>query len=131
MNSNYVIKSIKVVSLLLLVMMLGGINSFAAGDSAKGKESYNQICAMCHGETGKGDGVAAASLDPKHRDLSSGEYVSTLTDEYIFKVIKEGGESVGKSNLMPAWGAVLSDDKIWDVIAYLRADICECQHKAK
>ena len=131
MNSNYVIKSIKVVSLLLLVMMLGGINSFAAGDSAKGKESYNQICAMCHGETGKGDGVAAASLDPKPRDLSSGEYVSTLTDEYIFKVIKEGGESVGKSNLMPAWGAVLSDDKIWDVVAYLRADICNCQHKAK
>ncbi|MCH8177936.1 MAG: c-type cytochrome [Proteobacteria bacterium] len=131
MNSNYVIKSIKVVSLLLLVMMLGGINSFATGDSAKGKESYNQICAMCHGETGKGDGVAAASLDPKPRDLSSGEYVSTLTDEHIFKVIKEGGESVGKSNLMPAWGAVLSDDKIWDVIAYLRADICECQHKAK
>ena len=131
MNSNYVIKSIKVVSLLLLVMMLGGINSFAAGDSAKGKESYNQICAMCHGETGKGDGVAAASLDPKPRDLSSGEYVSTLTDEYIFKVIKEGGESVGKSNLMPAWGAVLSDDKIWDVVAYLRFDICKCQHKAK
>lgn len=131
MNSNYVRKSIKVVSLLLLVMMLGGINSFAAGDSAKGKESYNQICAMCHGETGKGDGVAAASLDPKPRDLSSGEYVSTLTDEYIFKVIKEGGESVGKSNLMPAWGAVLSDDKIWDVVAYLRFDICKCQHKAK
>ena len=131
MNSNYVIKSIKVVSLLLLVMMLGGINSFAAGDSAKGKESYNQICAMCHGETGKGDGVAAASLDPKPRDLSSGEYVSTLTDEHIFKVIKEGGESVGKSNLMPAWGAVLSDDKIWDVVAYLRFDICKCQHKAK
>lgn len=131
MNSNYVRKSIKVVSLLLLVMMLGGINSFAAGDSAKGKESYNQICAMCHGETGKGDGVAAASLDPKPRDLSSGEYVSTLTDEHIFKVIKEGGESVGKSNLMPAWGAVLSDDKIWDVVAYLRFDICKCQHKAK
>lgn len=131
MNSNYVRKSIKVVSLLLLVMMLGGINSFAAGDSAKGKESYNQICAMCHGDTGKGDGVAAASLDPKPRDLSSGEYVSTLTDEHIFKVIKEGGESVGKSNLMPAWGAVLSDDKIWDVIAYLRDDICKCQHKAK
>lgn len=131
MNSNYVRKSIKVVSLLLLVMMLGGINSFAAGDSAKGKESYNQICAMCHGETGKGDGVAAASLDPKPRDLSSGEYVSTLTDEHIFKVIKEGGESVGKSNLMPAWGAVLSDDKIWDVVAYLRADICKCQPKAK
>lgn len=131
MNSNYVRKSIKVVSLLLLVMMLGGINSFAAGDSAKGKESYNQICAMCHGETGKGDGVAAASLDPKPRDLSSGEYVSTLTDEHIFNVIKEGGESVGKSNLMPAWGAVLSDDKIWDVVAYLRADICNCQPKAK
>jgi len=131
MNSNYVIKSIIVVSLLLLVMMLGGINSFAAGDSAKGKESFNQICAMCHGETGKGDGVASASLDPKPRDLSSGEYVSTLTDEHIFKVIKEGGESVGKSNLMPAWGAVLSDDKIWDVVAYLRADICKCQPKAK
>jgi mono/diheme cytochrome c family protein len=131
MNSNYVRKSIKVVPLLLLVMMLGGINSFAAGDSAKGKESFNTTCAMCHGETGKGDGVASASLDPKPRDLSSGEYVSTLTDEHIFKVIKEGGASVGKSYLMPAWGAVLSDDKIWDVIAHLRTDICKCQHKAK
>jgi cytochrome c oxidase cbb3-type subunit 3 len=131
MNSNCVRDGIKVISLFIVAIMLYSINSFAAGDAAKGKESYNQICASCHGETGKGDGVAAAALDPKPRDLSDAEYVSTLSDEHLFKVIKEGGASVEKSPLMPAWGGVLSDDKIWDVIAYLRADICKCQHKAK
>ncbi len=124
-------QSIKVFSVFVFVMMLGSLSSFAAGDSAKGKESYDQICASCHGAGGKGDGVAAAALDPKPRDLSSAEYVSTLSDEHIFKVIKEGGAAVGKSPLMPAWGGVLSDDKIWDVIAFIRGDICKCQHKAQ
>ena len=131
MNSNRIRESIKVVCLSLLVMMLFHISSFAAGDAAKGKESFNQICASCHGESGAGDGVAAAALDPKPRDLSDGAYVSTLTDEHLFKVIKEGGASVGKAPLMPAWGGVLSDDKIWDVIAYIRTDLCKCQHKAE
>lgn len=131
MNHKRIRDSIKVFSFFLFMIMLLNTGSFAAGDAAKGKESFDQICASCHGATGKGDGVAAASLDPKPRDLSDGNYVSTLSDEHLLKVIKEGGTSVGKSPLMPAWGAVLSDDQIGNVITFLRTDICKCTHKAE
>ena len=35
------------------------------GDAVKGGEKYKIFCVACHGPTGKGDGVAAAALDPK------------------------------------------------------------------
>lgn len=101
------------------------------GDPAAGKEKFQQICASCHGAKGKGDGVAAAALDPKPRDLSDAAYVSGLTDDHIFKTVKEGGAAVGKSALMPAWGGTLSDEDIKNVIAYIRQDICKCQYKGK
>jgi len=119
---------------LIAVLTIGGsllADAAGKGDPAKGREKYNQICASCHGPLGKGDGPAAAALDPKPRDLSDAKYVSTISDEQIFKTVKEGGAAVGKSPLMPAWGGVLSDNDIWNVIAYLRQDICKCQYKGK
>jgi len=119
---------------LIVVLAIGGsllADAAGKGDPAKGKEKYTQICASCHGQGGKGDGPAAAALDPKPRNLSDPKYVSTLSDEQIFKTVKEGGAAVGKSPLMPAWGGVLSDNDIWNVIAYLRQDICKCQYKGK
>ncbi len=97
------------------------------GDSVAGKQSYNTICASCHGETGKGDGIAAAALDPKPRDLSDASYLSELTDEYLSNVIGNGGVSVGKSAMMPAWGGVLGEQGVWNVIAYIREEICKCE----
>ena len=95
---------------LIVVLAIGGTllaDAAGKGDPAKGREKYNQICASCHGPLGKGDGPAAAALDPKPRDLSDAKYVSTISDEQIFKTVKEGGAAVGKSPLMPAWGGVL------------------------
>lgn len=106
-------------------------NAAGKGDPAKGKEKFNQICASCHGPTGHGDGPAAAALNPKPRNLSDAKYVSTISDDQLFKTIKEGGSAVGKSALMPPWGSVLSDADIQNVIAYLRQDICKCQYKKK
>lgn len=101
----------------------------SAGDAAKGKEKYDSFCATCHGPTGMGDGVAAAALDPKPRDLSDAAYVSGLTNDYLKKVISGGGASVGKSNLMPPWEGILNSNEIQDVIAYIRKDICKCEAK--
>lgn len=101
------------------------------GDAAKGKEVFQNTCASCHGPEGKGDGVAAAALDPKPRDLSDAAYVSTLSNEHIYKVISEGGASVGLSPMMAAWGGVLSEQDIWNVIAYIRQDLCKCQYEKK
>jgi len=48
--------------------------------------------------------------------------MDTLTDEHIFKVIKEGGASVGLSAMMAPWGAILkTDEAVHDVAAYVRS----------
>ena len=93
-----------------------------SGDTEKGKVTFKLYCATCHGDTGKGDGLASAALNPKPRDLTDKEYMATLSDEHIYKVIKDGGASVGKSALMTAWGALLKEDqKIHDVAAYVKS----------
>lgn len=101
------------------------------GDPAKGMEIFQANCAACHGPEGKGNGPAAAALNPKPRNLSDAEYVSTLSNEHLVKVITEGGASVGKSPMMAAWGGILSENDILNVIAYVRKDICKCEYKGK
>ncbi|MFI5322564.1 MAG: c-type cytochrome [Thermodesulfobacteriota bacterium] len=101
------------------------------GDAAKGKETFQNTCASCHGPEGKGDGVAAAALNPKPRNLSDAAVMSTITDDTLHKAISEGGASVGLSPMMAAWGGVLSDQDIWNVIAYIRQDLCKCQYNGK
>ena len=73
---------------------------------------------------GGGDGPAAGVLNPKPRDHINKEYMSQMSDDDLLKVIKNGGASIGKSPLMPPWGASLKDDQINDVIAYIRALCC-------
>lgn len=93
----------------------------SGADVAKGKAMYEQYCGSCHGSGGKGDGPAAASLNPKPRDLSDKAYARSLKDEYLFEAIKNGGPAVKKSPMMPAMGTTLKDDQIKDVVAYLRS----------
>jgi mono/diheme cytochrome c family protein len=106
-------------------------NAAEKGDPARGREVFAAKCTPCHGLTGQGDGPAAASFQPKPRNLSDAKYVSTLTDEHIFKTVSEGGAAVGKSPTMPSWKGVLSETDIWDVISYIRKDICKCQYKGE
>src|SRR3970282_1233970 len=102
---------------LIAVLAIGGsllADAAGKGDPTKSEEKDYPISASCHGPSGKGAGPAAAALDPKPRNLSDAKYVSTISDEQLFKTVKEGGASVGKSPLMPAWGSVLSDNDIWN-----------------
>jgi cytochrome c oxidase cbb3-type subunit 3 len=109
----------------LCVAVLGTALLAHGADVEEGKKLYGQICATCHGQSGKGDGPGAAALNPKPRDHTDKEYMSKLTDDDLFKVIKNGGASVGKSPLMPPWGSTLKDDQIKDVIAYVRTLCCQ------
>jgi mono/diheme cytochrome c family protein len=86
---------------------------------ALGKATYHTTCAPCHGETGKGDGPAAAALNPKPRDHSNGVYMDKLTNQHIFTVVKQGGAAFGYPT-MPAQPA-LADDTVKNVIAYVRS----------
>ena len=114
----------RLVSSLAVGVVLSGAliapSSAAQGDPAAGKETYDKTCGMCHGPAGKGDGPTAAVLPTKPRNHTDGNYMNPLTDDYLFKIIKEGGAAVGKAQFMPAWGTQLKDADIWNVIAYIR-----------
>jgi len=89
-------------------------------DVAKGQASYQQLCASCHGPRGAGDGPAGQALQPKPAHHDDGAYMNALSNEHLFRVIKEGGAAVGKSPFMAPWGGALSDAQIWDVVAFVR-----------
>jgi mono/diheme cytochrome c family protein len=62
---------------------------------------FATLCSTCHGLAGKGDGAAAAALNPKPRTFTDAAWQASVTDAHLAKVIVEGGPSVGKSPLMP------------------------------
>lgn len=61
-----------------------------------------QRCALCHGQSGRADGIMSASLVPRPRDLSDPTWQRSVTDEQIAKVILHGGPAIGQSPIMPA-----------------------------
>ena len=81
-----------------------------------GEQIYAQNCVVCHGETGLGDGPAAASLNPAPAPI--GHTTQMLADDLVFYRVSEGGMEFGTS--MPAWKDILTEEQRWDVIAYVR-----------
>lgn len=85
------------------------------------KGKYDMYCSSCHGAEGAGDGAAAASLNPKPRSLTDVAWQEETTDERIYKVIKEGGASLGLSATMAPWGGVLSDEETQQMVDLVRS----------
>jgi mono/diheme cytochrome c family protein len=99
----------------------GGLTNPFAGQAdaaAAGQVIYTDNCASCHGDSGKGDGAAGASLDPKPANLVT--VASEDSDDRINWIINEGGPAMDLSASMVAWKDVLSEDEIWQVITYIR-----------
>lgn len=94
------------------------------GSAERGKELYAKYCWICHGEQGHGDGPIAQSVGqfgPTPLDFTNRALMETRSDLDLFFAIFGGGNSVGKSPYMPAWGDTLSEENIWDLVAYLRS----------
>lgn len=81
----------------------------------KGADLYAANCALCHGETGDGDGPAAEGLDPPPSNLHV-EHVQENTDGALFYII-----SHGKSDTpMPAWENILNVEERWQMVNFMR-----------
>lgn len=110
-----------VLILLLVAVALGPAVAGEKGDPAHGRVLYMEKCVLCHG--GKGEGWDWARKVPKPPvpvpDLA--RVVPELSDEYLFDVVKGGGEAVGKTRFMPPFGFQLSDQEVWDLVAYMRS----------
>jgi hypothetical protein len=55
-------------------------------------------------ENGKGDELAAKSLPAMLTDHTDGSVVNELSDKFLFDLILNGENSVGKSAFMPGGG---------------------------
>jgi mono/diheme cytochrome c family protein len=91
-----------------------------AQNQAEGKKLYTAYCSSCHGDQGKGDGMAARSLPVKPKDHTDGATMNRLSDQNLTDTISKGGGAVGKSSFMPGWGGSLNEKQIRDIVAYIR-----------
>lgn len=83
-----------------------------------GSVLYRSHCAVCHGEQGRGDGPAAAGMNPRPADLRRALSMPMVRDDYLFRVISEGRQ--GNGGGMPGFGSVLDETARWQLVGYLR-----------
>ncbi len=85
---------------------------------ARGESLYKMDCAPCHGVEGKGDGPAAASLNPKPRDyhVTTGWINGRLLSD-MFKTVSQG---IPGSAMVSFAGALSANDRL-AVIDYIRS----------
>ncbi|CAB4244392.1 Cytochrome c family protein [Methylacidimicrobium sp. AP8] len=80
----------------------------------KGKERFEIFCSACHGATGMGNGIATqyglVGVPNYHSD-----HTRQMPDGQIFYVITHG------QGLMLGYGANLSVEERWAIVAYIRA----------
>ena len=94
------------------------------GTAAKGKEIYEKRCTWCHGAEGDGAGAAKDRLNPPPRDFTSGNYKirssdfadPTPNDEDIFRMVRDGMPGTA----MPGWSDIVSEQDMWDLVAYVK-----------
>ncbi len=88
--------------------------SVTAETLKKGKERFEIFCSACHGATGSGNGIATqyglVGVPNYHSD-----HTQQMPDGQIFYVVTHG------QGLMLGYGANLSVEERWAVVAYIRA----------
>lgn len=83
---------------------------------ATAKEHYGWDCAMCHGDTGKGNGGLAASEKLSVGDLTNPATLQGLSDGQLFMIIRKGSK-----DMPPEDKARANDTTVWDIVNYLRS----------
>lgn len=104
-----------------IVQLITGGKAYAAEGTGNAASKFSSLCVTCHGATGKGDGPAAAALNPKPKDFTACKAMAKFSDETLFKTIKGGGQSTGLSPMMPAWNSQLTDPQIHNMVKYVRS----------
>ena len=104
----------KSASTILAVISLAASTAFAAS----AVETWNDVCAKCHGADGKGQTKVGKKLHVL--DYSDGAVQAKLKDADLAKAIAYGVKE-GDKERMPAYRAELTDAETAEVIKVIRA----------
>lgn len=86
---------------------------------SEAKVLFANVCSQCHGLEGKGDGPAAATLNPKPRNYTDPQWQASVTDAEIKAIIVGGGQAVGKSGMMPPNPNLQGRDDVLDELVQI------------
>ena len=101
-------------------------------DVKNGERIYKSGCITCHGDTGSGapETLTEFKRPDTFPDFSRCDQTTPEPNSAWKDVIIHGGPARGFSQIMPAFGELLSSDAIDDVIAYMR-NFCRSDHWAR
>lgn len=85
------------------------------GNFNAAKPLFNEYCANCHGDSGKGDGSDAMMYDPSPSDLTDAKHMNSLTDGEIYYQITQGRKP------MPSFRKKLTEDQRWQLVILVRS----------
>ena len=122
------------IAAVAMVVGVTGCSLFQNEHVRKGHELYAYYCSHCHGDHGKPNEGFNWKLmpDPKPKDLSNKDEMSTLKDEEIFQTISRdmkdttpgSGDKIGDDEFgvptMPTFKYTLSEEELWSLVAYVR-----------
>lgn len=81
--------------------------------------TFNLVCASCHGTAGDGTGAAGLALTPRPANFTDPAFWATRDRTRIVNVITNGAASVGGSALMVAWSASFNAEQIQQLADYV------------
>lgn len=93
------------------------------GDEAlpmTGRELYRAACANCHGENGRGAPASLLGFDVPLPDFTDCSFATREPDPDWVAVAHAGGPVRGFSELMPAFGDVLTVEQLETVVSHVR-----------
>jgi len=88
------------------------------GSAIAGHRNYVLRCQSCHGATGRGDGPGAEVLDLAPANFTQDTLLAARNFQAAFEKVRSGGGGVHGS-AMPAWGVMLNEGDVWDLVAYI------------
>lgn len=89
-----------------------------------GRRVYYQNCFYCHGDLMMGEGIFAHGLNPIPTDFQDSGTIAQLQESYLFWRVAKGAPGLPEEagpwmSAMPAWEDLLTEDEMWNVIAFL------------
>lgn len=82
----------------------------------QGQILYQQNCANCHGQEGRGNGPEASGLSAKPADFTNQAFMAQISSATLYQVITSG-----IAPDMPAYAGSLDDNARQAIVAYLRS----------